>query len=317
VEVFFTSPWVPAEWIAAHGLTPRGWPGGVERARPTAAGVCPFAQAFQQFTAEQSAAAVVFTTTCDQMRRAPEATAGGGARRFLFNVPATWQSPVARQLYRAEVERLGRFLTNLGGRAPARTRLAEVMAERDQARARLREALPDLPARAAAEAIARFHWDGSIQLPGPPAGPPPQGRPVALVGGPLDRNHWALLDGVEAAGGRVAVNGTDSGERSLLPQYAPASDPLEALVEGYCGHLAEVSQRPNTRLYQWLERRLRESAARGIIVWTWLACDLWRAEVASLREAFQRPVLLLEADEAAGVSPRERSRLQAFLEMLQ
>ena len=36
---------------------------------------------------------------------------------------------------------------------------------------------------------------------------------------------------------------------------------------------------------------------RGIVLWHFTGCDLWRAEAQTLREAFGLPVLLLEAAE--------------------
>jgi hypothetical protein len=320
VEVFFASPWIPAEWIKAHGLTPRGvWPADSEHPLPVTAGVCAFAQSFLSFAENHPDAAIIFTTTCDQMRRAFDTATPQPEWRFLFNVPATWQSPVARKMYRAEVERLGRFLVRLGGCAPTPARLAEIILEHDQARKRLRDAAPKLSARVCAETIARFHWDGTVHLPPklPASGAP--AAAIAIVGAPLCASQWQLLEAIESAGGRVVLNGTESGERSLLPQLPLADwsrDPVGALADGYFDHSADAFQRPHTRLYDWLGRGLRERAARGLVLWSWLACDLWRAEAASLREAFGLPVLLLEADEARGVSPRELGRLQAFLEML-
>jgi len=56
---------------------------------------------------------------------------------------------------------------------------------------------------------------------------------------------------------------------------------------------------------------------RGIVLWCFTGCDLWRAEWQTLREACHLPVLLLETDDAAGLAPRDVSRLQAFVETLQ
>jgi len=78
----------------------------------------------------------------------------------------------------------------------------------------------------------------------------------------------------------------------------------------------DVFQRPNTRFYAWLKPRLLDRHVRGIVLWHFTGCDLWRAEWQTLREVSGLPVLLLEADEAAGVSPRDANRLQAFVEML-
>jgi len=78
----------------------------------------------------------------------------------------------------------------------------------------------------------------------------------------------------------------------------------------------DVFQRPNTRLYSWLKERLAARKVRGIVLWHFTGCDLWRAEAQTLRETFGLPVLPLEAGEAAGVTPRDANRLQAFVETL-
>jgi hypothetical protein len=173
----------------------------------------------------------------------------------------------------------------------------------------------------------------------------------------------ALLDAIEKAGGRIVLNATEAGERSLWPasplvqdaiklwagpperggdslppqiQACGAGDklsppreaeldaavPLERLQEnaldllarGYLPNCVDVFQRPNTRLYDWLRKRLSARQVRGIVLWHYVGCDLWRAEAQPMREAFGLPVLLLDADEAA--PNRNIGRLEAFLESL-
>ena len=75
-------------------------------------------------------------------------------------------------------------------------------------------------------------------------------------------------------------------------------------------------QRPNTRFYAWLKERLASRAIRGIVLWVYTGCDLWRAEAQTLRETFGLPVLLLEADEAQNCGPRDAGRIEAFVETL-
>jgi hypothetical protein len=60
--------------------------------------------------------------------------------------------------------------------------------------------------------------------------------------------------------------------------------------------------------------RLTARQVRGIVLWHYVGCDLWRAEAQPMREAFGLPVLLLDADEAA--PNRNTGRLEAFLESL-
>jgi len=318
VNVFFTSPWIPVEWIRAHGLMPRGiWaaenfqPG----ASPSSAGVCTFAEAAVRFAEANADSAVIFSTACDQMRRGFDtAMLHGQQRVFLFNLPATWQTATAKAMFRAELERLGQFLLTIGGRAPSLEKLRQEMRQSSATRKRLFESAATSSPRGFAEAVARFHWDGTFSSP-PPAAPANQ-IPLALVGGPLLASHWKLLDEIEAAGGRVALNATKTGERSLCPAFQNHSAPFDDLVTSYFENIVDVFQRPNTRLYSWLKPRLASRQVRGIVLWHFTGCDLWRAEAQTLRETFGLPVLLLEAGGEPGNAPRELTRLQAFIEML-
>jgi hypothetical protein len=321
MDVFLASPWIPAEWIRAHGLQPRGL-GSVENfqlgAWPLSAGVCAFAEAAVRFAGAQTDSAVIFSTACDQMRRGFDAAILAGQRRaFLFNLPATWQTPAAGQMFRSELERLGQFLLALGGRAPSPEVLRREMARSGGTRKRLLQSAPASSPRGFAQAVAQFHWDGAFSPP-PPASPANQ-IPLALVGGPFLAPHWKWLDELEAAGARVALNATEMGERSLSPTFAfePAAiHPLDALARGYCDNIVDAFQRPNTRLYSWLKPRLASRRVRGIVLWLFTGCDLWRAEARTLRDAFALPLLMLEAGGEPGAAPRQLNRLQAFVETL-
>jgi hypothetical protein len=283
---------------------------------PLSAGVCAFAEAAVQFAQARLDCAVIFSTACDQLRRGFDAAIVRGQRRaFLFNLPATWQTAAAGQMFRSELERLGRFLLAIGGRAPSPEELRREMLQSSRARNRLLESAPAASSRGFAEAVARFHWDGSCSPP-PPAAPANR-TPLALVGGPFLAPHWKWLDALEAAGARIALNASEMGERSLSPAFdfdGGAIAPFDALVRGCRDNIVDVFQRPNTRLYSWLKTRLESRLVRGIVLWHFTGCDLWRAEAQTLRETFGLPVLLLEAGAEPGGAPRELDRLQAFAE---
>ncbi|MGD0411875.1 MAG: 2-hydroxyacyl-CoA dehydratase family protein [Verrucomicrobiota bacterium] len=365
MDVFLTSPWIPPEWVRAHGLQPRGL-GSAENfppgAQPLSAGICAFAEAAVRFAEARTDGAVIFSTACDQLRRGFDTAILRGQRRaFLFNLPATWQTAAAGRIFRSELERLGEFLCAVGGRAPSPEVLRQEMAQSSRTRERLIESAAASSPRGFAEAVARFHWDGAFWPP-PPAAPAKQ-TPLALVGGPFLAPHWKWLDELEAAGGRIALNATEMGERSLSPVFEleagadgmrqsstvgrdsvepkldfqgksqgstesrpavthPVTDAFranhafDALVRGYCENIVDVFQRPNTRLYSWLKTRLESRQARGIVLWLFTGCDLWRAEAQTLRETFGLPVLLLEAGAEPAAAPRELNRLQAFAETL-
>lgn len=321
MDVFLTSPWIPPEWVRAHGLQPRGiWAAeNLQRLPcPLSAGVCAFAESAVRFAQSRAESAAVFSTACDQMRRAFDAAIFRGQRQaFLFNLPATWQTAAAGQILRSELERLGRFLLAMGGRAPSPEQLWLEMLQAGRTRKLLLESARASSSRGFAEAVARFHWDGSFSPP-PPAAPADQ-IPLALVGGPFLASHWKWLDALEAAGGRVALDATEMGELSLAPPLESetvAKDPFDTLFRGCLDNTIGVFQRPNARLYSWLKPRLASRQARGIVLWHFTGCDLWRAEAQTLRESFGLPVLLLEASEEPGNTPRELTRLQAFVETL-
>ena len=277
----------------------------------------------------------------------PPSSAAAGPSNFLFNLPATWQTPAARQLYRAEVARLGKFLQRLGGRAPTAAALEAAMLKHDELRAELRLFVKQSSARVAAEAMTSFfNLSGTDNLSaGNPSHPACAGVPLALVGGPLCASQWGIFDAVESAGGRVVLNATEPGERCLLPALsavcgAPASGPASPspregragpevsalagtesaifarLCDHYFDHIVDVFQRPNSPLYAWLGPRLAARGARGIVLWVHVGCDLWRAEAASLREAFGLPVLVLDSPDVRGGGLRDLNRLAAFIESL-
>jgi hypothetical protein len=323
MKVFYSSPWIPAEWLEAYGgrACNVGFAEGLCRnPLPLSAGVCAFSEAVLHYAEMHPDAAMIFTTACDQMRRSFDAFAAAPGRRgFLFNLPATWQSPVARQMFCSELERLGRFLQTHGGQAPTNENLAQIIERRARAKQRLLELAPRGSGRQFVRAIGRFHWNSSIDISDASPAPAAGSIPVAIIGGPLTASQWGVLDLIEAAGAWIVLNATETGERSLLPDFAPGElrgDPVGALVRHYFENIVDVFQRPNTRLYAWLGERLAARGARGIVLWVHTGCDLWRAEAQTLRETFRLPVLLLEADEVLTGFPREAGRIQAFVEML-
>ena len=350
--VLYASPLVPVEWLAAHGLRPIWWRGTGQGftsspardsdrrgAPPPSAspirgrrGVCPLAAAVVDGGAPASA--MVLTTACDQMRYA--ASWREHQQRlptFVMNVPSTWQTETSRSLYRAELMRLSRFLVARGGARPSREALAAVMCEFDGARDRLREIRDRLSGRELAAALIRVRetaapsdnqlaaaslpsFDG--QSSGDPCGD--GALRLALAGGPVCESDYGLFDWIEQAGGRIVLDATEWGERTLPRAFAAERtrcDPLAELADAYFGAIPDVFRRPNHMLYDYLGREMSARHVRGLIVRRYLWCDLWHAEVAPLKAWSRVPVLDLEAaDSEAGSAERSRGRIEAFLEML-
>jgi len=323
--ILYSSPFVPAEWIAAHGLrpsrifarSPRGAPG---------AGICPFSLAVREaLLADPGAGGAVLTTTCDQMRRAAELAARETRLPlFLMNVPATWQSPAAQRMYISEIRRLGGFLVRLGGTAPGSEELAAAMERFDASRRELLSLRGRVSSRDFSLALMAFLNAGESML-GPSrqesgrAPASPRAVPLALVGGPLLEGDLAWFDIVERFGGEVVLDGTETSERMLpLPvdRRWLRDDPLSELGRIYFAGLPDAFRRPNSELYRWLRRELDARGARGIIYRRYPWCDIWHAELERLREWARLPVLDLDVCGDDGAESLVSGKLQSFLEAL-
>ncbi|HEY3321405.1 MAG TPA: 2-hydroxyacyl-CoA dehydratase family protein [Planctomycetota bacterium] len=339
VRVLYSSPFVPAEWIAAHSLQPqRLFPG--QHAGASFAGgnegLCPYAKAFSEEAAADGSP-VVFATTCDQMRRASEAPISARPT-FLFNMPATWETSTAQTMYCDELLRLSRFLVRLGGKAPRSEHLARIMKQYDGARADLRslwqeghakEALLGLIALSGADALgssllALGSDDRGTQQPRAKS-QKPRAR-LALVGGPLLREQFALFDELAAWGAEVVLDATETGERTLPDAFDATrmgSDPFAELQRAYFGSIPDAFRRPNDLLYRWLAQKIAERGVRGIVLVRCVWCDLWHAELQRMKERFNLPVVELDQngtsiparDGEMATGPSVRTRLQALLEV--
>jgi benzoyl-CoA reductase/2-hydroxyglutaryl-CoA dehydratase subunit BcrC/BadD/HgdB len=324
-SVGYFSPFVPPEWIAAHGLRPL-WltldrkVAGTHEAPHR--GLCPCAGALVAHTmCGATPGTLVLTTNCDQMRYASAYLDQASiTSTFLLNVPSTWQRPQVRQLYRQELQRLGRFLVQAGGCAPTREQLEMTIEQYHDRRAAALQSRPRLPARQWAETLVRLRSGQTSSKIAASARACDDGIPLVLIGGPLLANDDSFLELVEMAGGRIVVDGSEGGERTLpaaVDRRHLRDDPLDELIRIYFDTIPDVSRRPNTCLYEWLGAQLSVHSARGIILRRYSFCDLWHAELQRLRQWSDVP--LLDIDVAAsdeGELSRVRGRIEAFLEML-
>ena len=280
---------VPTEWIAAHGLTP-------ERVLPSADEGCHCAAGACQVAAQLPAGPLIATTQCDQMRRSQH-------DGFLLDVPAAWQSPSALRLWREELERLSRWLVRQGGSAPDRSTLVAAADRHDRVRSALR-------ADPQSERITAWLCDGREE---PSAAPTASGIPVALLGGPLPRGGDGWFAACAAAGLRIALDGSEVGERGLAPPLDRRllhEDPLQAIAEAHLA-MPDPGRRPDTALHEWVATAVADRGLRGIIVRCDPFCDQWQLQADRLRH--WAPVLLVESGENPA---RRATRLEAFAEML-
>ncbi len=294
-SVLYSSPFVAPEWIAACGLEPvRLLPTGGGAAE-VLQGVCPFAADFAcSASLEAGAAAIVFASTCDQMRRMAEVLGRRGRTPvFLMNVPATWRGPAPAELYLAELRRLGRFLAGLGGRLPTRDTLADRMRQYEAARR-----------DGQAQGLQGAQTDNRVRL--------------ALLGAPLRRQDYWIHDLLQALGARVVLDATETGHRCLPAAFDPErleADPERELVRAYFETIPDAFRRPDTHLYDYLRRELAACRAEGLVLVRYLWCDQWHAQRERLKEFTELP--LVEIDLADGdVLQRTRTRLETLVSIL-
>ncbi|HPA17904.1 MAG TPA: 2-hydroxyacyl-CoA dehydratase family protein [Verrucomicrobiae bacterium] len=337
ITVACSSFFVPPEWVAAHGFRP-------ERLIPEAPvtegcvacgeGMCPYARAMAHAALRDDVRAVVFAPTCDQQRRVAElsGTRRQDAATFLLHVPRVARSENCRRYYRSEIERLGRFLVEIGGRPPEREFLIETMSRFDAARDRLRRAAEarrlgtsSLSARTLAEGMVRFHRSGDpevIDTVGRGAGERGKAgrtgrRRIALLGGPLFETDLAFFDWIEVAGGDIVLDGTENGERTLAAAFDMArlgDDPVGELVRAYFDAIPDVSRRSNDGLLNWVRDSAAAGRIDGVVLRHHVWCDQWMAEVPRIGEVAGVPVLAV--DSSGRPDGRTRTRIEAFVEML-
>ena len=79
---------------------------------------------------------------------------------------------------------------------------------------------------------------------------------------------FAIFDVLEEVGGRVVLDASEGGQRTLPRAFDPArlaADPFDELADAYFGHTADVFRRPNQGFYDWLGRELAARRVRGIV----------------------------------------------------
>jgi benzoyl-CoA reductase/2-hydroxyglutaryl-CoA dehydratase subunit BcrC/BadD/HgdB len=325
--IAYLSPFVPAEWIAAHGLRPHWLRLGTSSGRPNFAvtrGICPYAGALiDAAISGVDADALVLTTACDQMRySAAVIESRCNSQIFLLNIPSTWQTAEARQLYLDELKRLGRFFVQIGGKSPDKAALMHNMLAYGQARYEVQSAHPKLSAREFAEAIAAVRGPLASKTNSDLGNGTPQtdGIPLAVLGGPLLEPDYTFFDLIERAGGRVVLDATEGGERTMPKPFDSAKvsfDPMQELADAYFDFIPDAFRRPNTRLYEWLSGELAARQVRGIVFRRYVWCDLWHAELHRLKQWSPVPVLDIDASsDDSGAPNRVQGRIEAFMEML-
>lgn len=284
MSVWYNCPFVPAELIAACGLRPHRFDADAgDFCAAQTEGICFAVEAFLAGLKKQTPPyAVIFTTLCDQMRRAFDLyQANGGKNGFLLNVPVT-TGPDAISLFAEEIRQMEQFLHHLSGHS-----------------AQFDTINTDAPF----SKYIKSQQHGRAR--------------IALIGGPVFACQLAALEHSLGNRGVIVLNAAENAvgqfRRPLNPE-AMKTDPYLELAAAYLQTTPSIRTRPGHLFYQWLETQLQTTAVDGIILIRHPFCDHWRGVEYQLRQRPLPSVLAIEWNDSPQAAAL--SRLEAFLEML-
>ncbi|MBN2587501.1 MAG: 2-hydroxyacyl-CoA dehydratase [Candidatus Fermentibacteraceae bacterium] len=141
---------------------------------------------------------------------------------------------------------------------------------------------------------------------------------VALTGGALTLEDTHILHLLEEK--RVGVLPLGCSGLQSVPFAGMNGLPVSASPEGLADEsfrsLRCPRSRPNDETFDYIGEAVRISGCSGILVKTLKFCDLWFTERERLRERMDVPVLVIDTSYGEGEAPRQRNRVESFLETL-
>jgi benzoyl-CoA reductase/2-hydroxyglutaryl-CoA dehydratase subunit BcrC/BadD/HgdB len=146
----------------------------------------------------------------------------------------------------------------------------------------------------------------------------PHGIPLLLSG--IVCEPMAVFDQINSVGGRIAADDLACGYRRLYPPVADGP-PLERLARALLGTAPDPTRgSPIAERADALARRMRESGAKGLLVYDVKFCEPELFDLPRLRARLAEagfPMLHVEHELTPAVSQQTLTRIEAFLETLQ
>jgi len=282
-------------------------------------------------------AGMVFMNSCDAMRRLHDAwrTVPGGAPAVLVDLPVTADA-ASRAFFGGELWRLAQTLEGWGGEAPDPGRVLRGIGAYNALAASLKAlaervdggTLADGPARlqgafnrAATSPLAEAEAHVRGLLAEPVSGADADAVPLYLFGNVLpDPESFRLF---AACGARIAASDLCSGTRLFQEmEIGAGDDPYAGLAAAILGKRPCARTFDPTRPVRIADDVLgeaRAAGARGVICHTVKFCDPYLARLAAVRRTLQEagmPFLVLEGDCTLRSIGQQRTRIEAFVEML-
>ena len=324
-KVFFISPYIPYELIEAAGLQPiRILPDSIKNRNASCPkeGVCPFCHlAMENFLDDKKFENIVLATTCDQNRRAAEFYFQGSKKRiFLMNVPSTYQTQTSIDIYGYELKRFWNFLLRIANKdvgTEAEENISKIICRDFKAISQIGQETSISSNNFFKNGF--FDFDFNSLLKKRKTSRIGKKIPLALLGESLTVQHLGIFDFLESGGGFVSLDTTFSGGRAFPTQHdniRSGDNPFDFIAFRNLNFIHDISQRPNTKIFDWLKDKIQRCGIRGIILFAYLWCDMWRAERLRIKEFLDIPLLFLDFDENFKTDERSMGKIMSFMEML-
>lgn len=277
---------------------------------------------------------LVIVNSCDAMRRLADALVGRSAAQVALVELPVCGGPAAVEFLTIELEQLQTRLCAWSGLPPSEDRLRQSIALYDElagALDRLRERAIDgrldggFGALQASvnRAVTRPPEESLAELRRMPqqGGQGRRGVPIYLFGNLLA--DVEALELIESCGARVAGEDVCTGSRQLTG-LGPAPDgPLlpwladRMLARPPCART--LPERGGSELAALVVQGARRCGARGVVAHVLKFCDPYLARLPRVRQALRDaslPLLVLEGDCTLRSLGQHRTRIEAFIEML-
>lgn len=278
---------------------------------------------------------IIFTHTCDSMQGLSEIWAfqKKPPYPYHFMMPTRLEGEDSKTYLHQEIERFKNFLdSEVGKVTPSSLKNSIILFNR------IREKIEELYTRKdsipspSERGFAQILRASCLMIPeiflelletflsSLPEKEEKEGRvPIFVTGNMIHSPDYFSL--IEEAGGRVVWDNLCSGARWLKLQTQEEGDPFEALTERYyrlylCPTKHRGVEDPLTHVLEEVETY----GAKGVLFLLYKYCENHFFDYPDLKERLETkgvPSLLIEVDDPRASSGQVKTRIQAFIEMLQ
>jgi len=148
---------------------------------------------------------------------------------------------------------------------------------------------------------------------------PHPGARILLTGVPVGKGSEKVIRIIEESGARVVCMENCTGAKGLELAVDESAEPMAALAARYL-QIPCSCMSPNPGRRESLKTMALDYGVHGVVDLTWLGCHTYNAESHSVRswieEDLELPALHLETDYSSADSGQLRTRIEAYLEVI-